>query len=221
LASPVRLAARSPQAPELPPSLEPGEVSSFSHDESHAEIELADVALCDQHAKGLALQTVRLRKVDLSGSRLDHLSLIDGTLEGCSLANVQSPSAELARVAITACRLTGMALPQAKLRDVTIRDSRVDLASFGVAQLTRVTFEDCLLAQTDFLDAQLEDVRFHGCDLTGADFRGARLRRCEFRRSDLTDLQGVESLRGAALEWSEIVALAGVWATALGIETLD
>ncbi len=104
---------------------------------------------------------------------------------------------------------------------MSIRDCRVDLASFGFSRLTRVTFEDCLLAQTDFLDAQLESVGFHHCDLTAADFRGARMQQCEFRRSDLTGLQGIKNLRGAAMEWPDIVELAGVWAAALGIEVLD
>jgi hypothetical protein len=47
------------------------------------------------------------------------------------------------------------------------------------------------------------------------------LKRCELRRSDLSELEGVESLRGAALEWADIVAMAGLWAGALGIEALD
>ena len=78
-----------------------------------------------------------------------------------------------------------------------------------------------MLAQTDFLEAQLASVRFDGCDLTQADIRGARLKRCELRRSNLTGLQGVESLRGAAMEWPDILDMAGVWAAALGIEVLD
>jgi uncharacterized protein YjbI with pentapeptide repeats len=117
--------------------------------------------------------------------------------------------------------MTGIAVPEATLRDVSLRGCRIDLASFGFSRLERVTFEDCVLHQTDFLEAQLDAVRFHGCDLTSADFRGARLKRCEFRRSDLTGLQGVESLRGAAMEWPDIVEMAGVWAATLGIEILD
>jgi len=72
-----------------------------------------------------------------------------------------------------------------------------------------------------FLEAQLDDVRFHRCDLTRSDFRGARLKRCEFRRCNLTGLQGVESLRGAAMEWPDIVEMAGLLASTLGIQTLD
>lgn len=78
-----------------------------------------------------------------------------------------------------------------------------------------------MLSQSDFLDAALEAVRFHGCDMTGADIRGARLKRCELRGSRLEGLVGVESLRGAAMEWPEILDMAGAWAAALGIEVLE
>jgi hypothetical protein len=47
------------------------------------------------------------------------------------------------------------------------------------------------------------------------------MRRCEFRRCDLSALEGIENLRGAALEWADIVGMAGSWAAALGIEILD
>lgn len=122
---------------------------------------------------------------------------------------------------MTGSRLTGVHVPEGRLLDVAFVGCRIDLASFGFSKLLRVTFEDCVLRQTDFLEAELDSVRFHDCDLTEADFRGARLQACEFRRSNLNGLQGVTSLRGAAMEWPDIVELAGVWAAALGIEVLD
>ena len=39
--------------------------------------------------------------------------------------------------------------------------------------------------------------------------------------SNLSELNGVESLRGAAMEWPDIIEMAGILAAALGIETLD
>ncbi len=102
-----------------------------------------------------------------------------------------------------------------------VSGSRIDLASFRFSRLVRVTFEDCLLAQTAFLDAQLDSVRFHRCDLSSADFRGAQVHRCEFRGNNLAGAEGIQSLRGAAMEWTDIIEMAGVWAAALGIEVLD
>jgi uncharacterized protein YjbI with pentapeptide repeats len=124
-------------------------------------------------------------------------------------------------VVIEDSRLTGLALFEGGLTDVTFRGCRVDLASFSSCRMERVSFEDCMLAQTDFLEARLDSVRFHGCDLTNADVRGARLKHCELRRCQLSGLQGVESLRGVAMEWPDIVEMAGVWAATLGIEVLD
>ncbi len=174
-----------------------------------------------QHASGVSFQLAQITSVDLSGSRLEHLRLADSKLRGCNLANLQAPRADAACVSIESSRLTGIHLVEATLRDVTIRGCRVDLASFGFCHLRRVTFEDCTLGQTDFLDARLESVRFHRCDLEQADFRGAHMQHCEFRRSDLTGLQGIESLRGAAMEWPDIIGHVGAWAAALGIDVLD
>ena len=213
--------ASSPGPPELPRQLDRSEIAALDHDARVADVELAGGSLVDQHANGVAFQTVKLAHVDLSGSRLEHLRVTDGQLDECNLANVHGRSASVKRVAIDGSRLTGIDFAEGALVDITLRGCRIDLASFAFARLERVTFEDCLLAQTDFLEARLDAVRFHSCDLTRADFRGARLRHCEFRRCDLTELQGVESLRGAAMEWPDILGMAGALAATLGIEVLD
>jgi uncharacterized protein YjbI with pentapeptide repeats len=214
-------AASPPTEPQLPDALDRGEIASLDHDARFSDVELTDISLVDQRANGVAFETVRLAQVDLSGSRLEHLRILDGALDGCNLANLQGRNASIKRAMIQSSRLTGIDFAEGALIDITFRDCRIDLASFGFARLQRVTFEDCLLAQTDFLEAQLDSVRFHGCDLTRADFRGAQLQHCELRRSDLTELEGVQSLRGAAMEWSDILGMAGVLAGAIGIEVLD
>jgi hypothetical protein len=211
----------SPTRPELPDELERATRDSLEHDATLAELELSGAPLSDQNARGVSFQTARLTGIDLSGSRLEHVRITEAVLSGCNLANVHARAAHVQTVLIQGSRLTGMALPEGRLTDVTFKDCRIDLASFGSCRLQRVSFEDCTLAQTDFLDAQLHSVGFDGCDLTNADIRGARLKRCELRRSELTGLQGVESLRGAAMEWSDVVEMAGVWAAALGIEVLQ
>lgn len=211
----------APDAPQLEEQLERCEISSLHHDSVFEEVSVEGAELCEQNAGGVMVKTARVLRSDLSGSRLSHLRVNDGLLGACNLANVAAPNAALTRVSIEDARLTGVALTDAQLADVTIRDCRVDLASFSRAHLERVSFEDCMLVQSDFMEARLSHVRFHRCDLTRADFRGARMTGCEFRRSGLEELQGVDSLRGSAMEWSDIVELAGVWAAALGIAVID
>jgi uncharacterized protein YjbI with pentapeptide repeats len=149
----------------------------------------------------VSFDTARLVNVGFSDSHLNDLRITDSLLSGCNLATTQAQRASATRVSIETSRLTGIHLSEAVLRDVLIRDCRVDLASFGFSRLTRVTFEECVLTRTDF--------------------RGARMQRCAFRRSELSGLQGVGSPRGSAMEWPDIVEMAGVWAAALGIEILD
>ena len=158
-----------------------GETAVLTHDASFSEVELSGLALTARHAKGVTLDTVRLRDCDLSESRMEHLRIVDGELGGCNLANLQARGATFANVAIERGRLTGIDLAEATLKDVAFSDCRIDLASFRGARLQRVTFSDCVLAETDFLEARLESVRMHGCDLRNADLRGGGN---FFRRSD-------------------------------------
>lgn len=213
--------AVAPTKPELPEHLEQIELTVLQHDVRLADLELVGGSLADQRARGLTFQTMRLTGTDLSGSQLEHVRMVDSALSSCNVANVKARGARLKGVVIGDSRLTGMSLFDGELTDVTFHGCRIDLASFSSCGMQRVRFDDCVLTQTDFMQARLESVGFHGCDLTNVDFHGAKLKRCELRRSDLTGVQGVESLRGLAMEWPDIVELAGVWAGALGIEVLD
>jgi uncharacterized protein YjbI with pentapeptide repeats len=211
----------APKEPELPAELQTAEIAGLAHDSCIAEVELGEVSFADQHANGVKFEAVRLTRVEFFGARLEHLRIVDSALEGCNLANLHARHARIERTKIENSRLTGIDLAESSLSDVTFNGCRIDLASFGFSRLERVTFEDCLLAQTDFLETKLDSVRFHRCELARADFREARLTRCELRHSDLADIQGAKSLRGIAMEWPDIVNMAGLWAATLGIEVLD
>ncbi|HEX5147140.1 MAG TPA: pentapeptide repeat-containing protein, partial [Conexibacter sp.] len=118
-------------------------------------------------------------------------------------------------------RLTGSSWADGLLADVLVKDCRVDLAAFAGAKLTRVTFEDCLMAQSDLQDATCESVRFLRCDLRECDLSGVRFRRSELRGCELDGLRGVESLRGAGMEWGDLLGFLPALADALGIRVLD
>ncbi|HEX3873138.1 MAG TPA: pentapeptide repeat-containing protein [Solirubrobacteraceae bacterium] len=213
--------AAVPSPPRLPKQLDRTPAGDLHGQDRCVEVELTDVGFSDHRTDGLRLDTIKLTRVDLSGSHLQRVRVIDADLTDCNLANLDARGADASRVAIARSRLTGIELRDGSLADLTITGCRVDLASFGSCRLARVTFDECLMTESTFIDAELDAVRFHDCDLTRADFRGARLRRCEFRRTDLSQLEGVADLRGAAIDWPTIVGLAGVWAGALGIAVLD
>jgi uncharacterized protein YjbI with pentapeptide repeats len=209
------------KGPELPTRLEPSEPTVLEHDAQFAEAELSHLNLRDQRARGVTFQGSKLVDIDLSSSELQDLSLLDVSFSGGNLANVRAHRGRVERTLLQAGRLTGLDLFDATLIDVEFRGCRIDLASFGSARLQRVSFLDCVMTQTLFLDARFDSVLFEDCDLQEIDFRGVRMSDCQLRRNDLTGMQGVEGLRGAAMAWTDIVEMAGVWATALGIEVLE
>jgi uncharacterized protein YjbI with pentapeptide repeats len=59
------------------------------------------------------------------------------------------------------------------------------------------------------------------CDLTEADLTDARFSACEMRGCTLDGLRGAQRLRGVAMPWSDVLAAAGTFAAALGIDVRD
>ena len=158
---------------------------------------------------------------DFSGACLRGLEITDATLRTCNLANVTALKASLSRCAFTGCRMTGFALADSTVEDVRFSDCLVDLAAFGFTRLRRVIFDGCVLRDADFGDARFEFVRFHRCEMQSARFTGARFTKSEMRGCALDGVQGIEALRGVAMDWSDIVGLAGEMAGALGIHVID
>jgi uncharacterized protein YjbI with pentapeptide repeats len=124
---------------------------------------------------------------------------------------------------------SGVALEDAQLGElertglsiVSSRLERVDLAAFTSATLERVTFEGCRMAQCDLQDSACESVRFLSCDLSECDLTDARFKRSELRGCELGGLHGVDRLRGAGIEWGDLLELAPALAATLGIRLLD
>jgi hypothetical protein len=69
--------------------------------------------------------------------------------------------------------------------------------------------------------ATLRSVRFEKCVLTRATIETANLERCEMRGCELTELAGVERLCGTRMPWPDVVQIAGLLATATGIDVVD
>ena len=158
--------------------------------------------------------------LELTGEH-PQLSLADVIIDRGNLANLRAVGVRATRVVVKASRLTGAALNEGRLTDVVFSGCSADLASLSFSGLERVTFEDCVLTNAAFLEARLYAVRFHRCRLDGADFRAARMTGCQLRGCSLDGIEGVEGLRGSAMEWPDIVSAAGTFAAALGIGVLD
>jgi uncharacterized protein YjbI with pentapeptide repeats len=212
--------ADAPDTPDLARSLDAAELDplAVADGDSWEDLRVADVDLSELAARALRFNGVLFERVDLREARLAALALVDCDLAGCDLSNLAGGGASLRRVVVRDGRLTGLQLGDASMRDVAFRDCRLNLGSLVGAELQRVVFSGCDLTDADLRDTRCSSVVFEHCDLTRADLAGARLEDCELRGCTLDGLAGVESLSGVAMPWADIVANAGTWAAALGIE---
>ena len=136
-------------------------------------------------------------------------------------ANERAQRWSAQRVELRRCRLTGVELAEATISDVTFAGCRLDLASVRHAKLVRVAFRDCRMGECDFYGTVLKDVLFERCELREATFSACTIERVEFRQCDLAGARGAEDLRGARMQWGDVIENAAVFARALGIEIVD
>jgi uncharacterized protein YjbI with pentapeptide repeats len=172
-------------------------------------------------AAGGRFMRSRLDRAVLTGSRLRSVALVDVVLSGCELSGADWTSARLRRVVVEGTRAAGTLFADAELDDVVFRNCKLTLASFNSARLNDVVFEDCELDEAFLGRGTMRAVRFDDCRLRRADFSGASLARVDLRGSDLDPAGDVTGLRGATIDGSQLVGLAGHLARALGIKVDD
>jgi uncharacterized protein YjbI with pentapeptide repeats len=213
----------APEPPLIPDALEPVTIdrAAVQSGDEWSHVALVEAELAGLAAPGLRFEAARLQRVDLSGGRLAHLSLSDVELDAANLANADVRGGSMWRALVLRSRLTGLSWTEGLVREVVLRDCRIDLSSFAATRLDQVVFERCLLTQADFQEAQLRAVRFVDCDLSEADLTDARFDRCEMRGCTLDGLRGAQRLRGVSMPWSDVLAAAGTFAAALGIDVRD
>lgn len=164
---------------------------------SHCEIESVD--LSEARWRNVTLYACRLRQVNLSGARLSALAI-----ERCEFV---------------ACRMTGAQLTESTLKNVIFEDCRMDYAVFEAVRTTgpvglvgsnlaNAVLTNCELTTATILGCRLTDLELNGCNLRGADLRG----------NDLSQIHGLLSLRGAAIDEAQLVDVAAIAATDLGFK---
>ncbi|HWI21403.1 MAG TPA: pentapeptide repeat-containing protein [Baekduia sp.] len=187
------------------------------------ELELVEcraTALEDQaplDVKSLDIAECELHGIDFAPGHLSHVDIYNSRLTKCDLSNLTTRRGSLRRVEISESRMLGLGFGACDADDLRVQGGTLMLASFEQARLQRVVFDGVNLRETTFREAQLDGVAFLGCDLSGADFRGARLRNCVLRGSSLDEIVGVDSLRGLAMPWPDLIASTATLAAALGI----
>jgi uncharacterized protein YjbI with pentapeptide repeats len=137
------------------------------------DLRLVDVAAESLDASNGDWRGATLRRVELRGSRLTGLALIEAELEDVLLHD---------------CKLDYANLRAASLTRVTFSDCVLLDADFGGARLDSVRFEGCDLQGTDFGRAEMAEVDLRGSDLSRLGGDVAALRGATVDSAQLIDL---------------------------------
>ena len=210
-----RIAVDSPDLPEL-------ELRRLDKAVQGGQLVL-DGALVEHHgvepvrADRIVLTESELRGVAIDADHVPGLRLSDVVLHACDFSNVDGREGSLRRVEIDGSRLVGFGLTGGTVQDLRVVDSSLALASLAFSKLRDVVFERVDLAEASFMEAELESVTFIDCKFAGTDFRGVKLKGCAIRGTSLDGILGVDSLRGVAMPWVDVLDSAAALAATLGI----
>jgi uncharacterized protein YjbI with pentapeptide repeats len=147
--------------------------------------------------------------------------LVDALVEDADWANRRASRLVMRRVELRRSRFTGAELGEAAMTDAAFLECRLDLVGLRIAKLERVIFHDCRMSDCDFYGASLKDVVFDHCNLREATFTSAKIERVDLIGCDLAGIRGIEALRGARMQWNDVLENAPLLASALGIEIID
>lgn len=114
--------------------------------------------------------------------------------------------------------LAGVEMFSAEMCRVTFFNCKFDSVNWRAATLQEVQFVNCLLRESDFGGATLTCVRFPGSTLVGARLSKARLKKVDLRDAAALGIsEGIEALRGATIDGTQLLDLAPQFAQALGV----
>jgi uncharacterized protein YjbI with pentapeptide repeats len=187
---------------------------------SYQRLAYYDVDLSGREAEAVRFTQCRFRAADLSGARLDQLTLTDCLVQHSNWANLTSDGGSFGRVELRDSRMTGLTVADGVLRDVRAEECRFNLSAWRFTRFEAVHFIGCDFTGADFTGADLRGARFTRCDLTGVQLHQADLTGTRFRGCALAGVGSPAQLRGAVFHEADLPALSFVLAAAMGI-TID
>lgn len=149
--------------------------------------------------------------------QLDRPEAVDLTLDGCDLSGVTSTSGMFRRVTVRRTRLRDCTFGGGMLQDLVAEDCTGERLSARFATLQRVEVSNCTWPGLDLYSAICDKVVFRDCDLSGAVFDGLTVKELSFERCDLSGCKGALSLRGATLDFDDLLGLAPSLAREVGL----
>lgn len=179
-------------------------------------------AFVEVEGGGSAFTSSAFSAVTFTGGRYRRARFDDVWLHGARVVGVDFAETAWMDAEFTACVLAGTEAFGATMRRVVFHQCKFDSVNLRQTKLREVTFVDCLLRDVDLAGATLTDVSFPGSTLERTRLDGARMTRVDLREAGALDIaSGLEALRGATINTSQLLTLAPALAHLLGLTVKD
>lgn len=163
------------------------------------------------------LRRCLLDSVDLSESRFRPLTLVDVRLARVEISNAQWHAVVARRVELVSARAVGLGLSLDLAADLYVEQTRLDYAGVHLERVRgHAVFHDCSFREAR-IGGDLSGVIFSECDFAGAEFTGTAARDTDLRSSRLSGVRGLHSLRGALIDYDQLIGIAPQLAAEAGL----
>lgn len=195
-------------------------VLRFSEDKI-VDVNIDSVNISDRRLKGTSIEGSLLHKIDFSRTVIEKFDTKDCVLKDCNLTASSMADSSWHAVEIIGARCSGLQLQNSVFRNVVFKSCKLELVNFRFSKLENVIFEDCLIDDIDFYNATLKNVNFVSSDIENIAFSGAKLKSVDLTESRIISVKGVNSLKGATINYEQLIILAPYFAQAIGIIVKD
>jgi uncharacterized protein YjbI with pentapeptide repeats len=171
---------------------------------------------------GRDLTGISFGECEFAGFSLHETKLRGASFSECLAADLHAPVFSAPRsswrdVQINHARLGSVEAYEATLRSVHIDGSKLDFVNLRNATLTDVLLSNCIIDELDLGSATVQRLELHKCRIGTLNVGGAKLKDVDLRSSDFLAIHGLEGLRGATIDDTQLSQLAALLAAHLGL----
>lgn len=209
-------------APRLPRVAPPSSYITATADDLEPDAQLEDLRLDGVDAADRDLSGATFNACALYRPNLHQADLTGATFAETVIEDLQAPVLSAARShwwgsTLLRPRVGSGELYDGVLRSVLVEAGKLDLVNLRYAKLQDVRFTGCIIDDLDLTQARLTRVAFEDCRIGHLRLSAATLADVDLRNNEIRAIEGLDGLRGAAIDEDQLRLLAPALAAHLGI----
>lgn len=185
--------------------------------ESREAERYAELDLAGRDLTGISFRECEFRAVSFDDATLRGATFAECVAVDLRAAVFSAPRSTWRDVRIEHSRLGSVEAYDTTMRSVHLDGCKLDFVNLRNAVLIDVLLSNCIIDELDLGSATVQRLELRDCRVGTLDLAGARLTDVDLRSSDFGAIHGLEGLRGAIIDDSQLSLLAPLLAAHLGI----